>query len=246
MDFKVSIVLATRDRAVWLSKCIESLKVQKHVLETLVIDDTGKEAIGCEQVRQKGVALTNDAATHVYFTDDDAVVDVDCLKILCDPQIWQKGKVGAVGGSAVRMNSPLFHTKSYHYLTDPMTIDHNGVFRDLSGYYTKNPKWYPADHLIGCNMLVLKSAFNEVGGMSPEFDSGTIRGETDLCLKLREKGYLLYFNGVARVFHYKQNWQTTETHKRSDKFFREKWKSKQFLGHIRPKLIQEVIIVGKR
>lgn len=49
-------------------------------------------------------------------------------------------------------------------------------------------------------MMVKKSVFEEVGG----FDEGYIFGweDTDICLRVREKGYKIYYNGQAIGHHH--------------------------------------------
>jgi len=234
MLFKVSIVLATLKKSEFLEKCLESLRKQANIHELLVIEDNPSNPLGCEQVRQKGVMQSSKESTHIYFTDDDCIVEEDCLEHLCNSEIWNVGKVGATGGACVRMNEPHFYQKIWQYQVEPMTIDCDGRICDLSAYYVQNPKWYLADHLRGGNMLVLKQAFLEAGGMSKEFSAGTMRGETDLCLKMRELGYKLYFNGSAHVLHYKKSYTISNIEKSSDEFWRKKWVPKRFLGHVRP------------
>lgn len=48
-------------------------------------------------------------------------------------------------------------------------------------------------------MMVKKSVYDEVGG----FDEDYINGweDNDLCLKVREKGYEIYYNGNASIYH---------------------------------------------
>jgi len=234
MNFKVSVIIPTLNRPEMLKKCVESLDGQANIHELLVIEDDPKNPLGCEQVRQKGVMQTSKESTHIYFTDDDCIVEEGCLERLCDPTIWNSGKVGATGGACVRMNEPHFYQKIWQYQVEPMTIDNDGRICDLSAYYVQDSKWYLADHLRGGNMLVSKQAFNEAGGMSKEFGAGTMRGETDLCMKMRELGYKLYFNGSARVLHYKKSYTISNIEKSSDEFWRKKWAPKRFLGYVRP------------
>lgn len=246
MKFKVSVVLATRDRPELLEKCLKSLEGQAHILETIVIDDSGKKPIGCEQARNKGVEQASNNATHLYFTDDDCVVEAGCLARLCNVALWESPFTAAIGGACIVMSKPKCHQKIWRYQTAPMTIDDKGNIVDLSGYYVEQDSWYPAAHLIGGNMLVLKKTFNEVGGLSREYGAGTIRGETDLCLKLREANYRLWFNPSAHVYHFKECWDFTETQRQSDEMWRKKWAPKRFLGHPQPNILKKLVVVGER
>ena len=49
-------------------------------------------------------------------------------------------------------------------------------------------------------MLVKKSAFDEVGGLSPEL--AVAFNDIDFCLKLRSAGYRIIYAPYAELYHY--------------------------------------------
>ena len=49
-------------------------------------------------------------------------------------------------------------------------------------------------------MLVKKSAFDEVGGLTEEL--AVAFNDIDFCMKLREAGYLIVYNPYAELYHY--------------------------------------------
>jgi len=242
MSFKVSVVLATRFRDELLQKCQKSLEGQAHVLETIVVHDEDANPMGCEQARNKGAEQVSAQSTHLYFTDDDCTLEPSCLEKLCRAP----SGFGGSGGSVVNMSAPFYYEKVWSYIIPPMTINDEGRIVDLSDFYVEVDKWFEADHLRGGNMLVSKEAFSKVGGMSPEYGAGTIRGETDLCLKLREASYRLWFNPTARVLHYKKPRPMTEVENASDKMWRKKWQPKKFLGGWRHFAPASVVASGLR
>jgi GT2 family glycosyltransferase len=51
-------------------------------------------------------------------------------------------------------------------------------------------------------MLVWRHIFEEVGGFDPELGPVAIGEDIDLCLKIRARGYGIWYEPAARVFHY--------------------------------------------
>ena len=49
-------------------------------------------------------------------------------------------------------------------------------------------------------MLVRRSVFEEVGGFDPKY--AVAFNDVDLCLKIREAGYLVVYNPYAELTHY--------------------------------------------
>lgn len=234
MSIHVAVIIATRNNLDLLRQCVKSLEDQEIAVEIIIEHDRGLNPLGCNPTRNNAVKRVSKETTHLYFVDDDCVVQKGCLHKLCTAEIWRNAHIGATGGSCISMYDPHFYKKKWRYIVPPMTINNNGEIVDLSSYYVPNDKWYNVDHLRGGNMLVSRKAFSVVGGFSEEFGVGTMRGDTDLCLKLREAGYTLWFNPSARVLHYKKAGKPSKTQLQADEIWREKWKSKQFLGHVQP------------
>lgn len=49
-------------------------------------------------------------------------------------------------------------------------------------------------------MMVKKSVFDEVGGLSPEL--AVAFNDIDFCLKVRRAGYLVVYNPYVELYHY--------------------------------------------
>lgn len=95
------------------------------------------------------------------------------------------------------------------------TVQHAGVVVGFGGYaghvFTDIDKDDPGILMrprINCNysavtaacMMVKKSVFNEVNGFDEQFEVAC--NDVDLCLKFREKGYLIVYNAFALWHHY--------------------------------------------
>lgn len=270
MQFKICAVVNTLDRPRTVVKCLNSLIGQANLTELIVVDDGSRiplkwvmhsnpsvpykvlrneHPMGCCQSRNQAVETISDA-THVFFVDDDEVVQPDCLRILSDEREWRESKLAATGGAVIDMGVARYHQNLWRYLVPPMKINHKGQICDLSELWVESAMWYDADHLRGGNILLSLEAFRDVGGFSPEFKVGSFRGETDLCLKLREKGYKLRFNPTARVLHQKYGHggmrTTGQKMEHYDRLWREKWQPKKFLGDMRTYPPKPAVIVRRR
>ncbi len=72
--------------------------------------------------------------------------------------------------------------------------------RENSGYYHRiiSPQNYSA--VTAACMMVKKSAFDQVGGLSPEL--AVAFNDIDFCLKLGRAGYRIVYNPYAELYHY--------------------------------------------
>ena len=92
-------------------------------------------------------------------------------------------------------------------------------------YYAQN-----VSAVTGACMMVRRSLFDEVGGLDETFKIAF--NDVDLCLKLREKGYLVVFTPYAELYHFESKTRGLEdTEEKKARFndecsrFRKKWKA---------------------
>ncbi|HEX3542497.1 MAG TPA: glycosyltransferase [Acidimicrobiales bacterium] len=113
----------------------------------------------------------------------------------------QRHEVGAVGARLVYGDG---------------SVQHGGVVLGLSGGIAWHAFWKcPGDHpgylghaktirnysaVTGACTLVRRDAFDEVGGLDEEL--AILFNDVDLCLRLRERGYLVVYTPYAELFHY--------------------------------------------
>ena len=91
-------------------------------------------------------------------------------------------------------------------------------------YYAQN-----VSAVTGACMMVRRTLFEEVGGLDESLRIAF--NDVDLCLKLREKGYLIVFTPYAELYHYESKTRGLEdTEEKKARFndecnrFRKKWK----------------------
>ena len=148
----------------------------------------------------------------------------------------QRDDVGAVGAKL--------------YYADN-TIQHAGVVIGLGAHRSAGHTHYkmPREHLgymgrlcyaqdvtavTGACLMVKKSIYEEVDGLDESFTISL--NDVDLCLKIREKGYLNIFTPFAELYHYESKTRGMEEgeklrrYERECAHFRDKWKEQLDAG----------------
>jgi len=57
------------------------------------------------------------------------------------------------------------------------------------------------DYVSGCSLMIRKDVFEKVGGFSLEFEPGYCE-DVDLCMKVRQQGYKIWYNHNAVIYHH--------------------------------------------
>lgn len=239
---RVSIIIPTKDRANLLDRCVTSVldKTTHQDFEVVVVDNQSQEEethrvferlTGDPRVRILGYdqpfnfsAINNFAvratdSEHVVFLNNDTeVINGEWLTAMLE--FSQRQDVGAVGGRL--------------YFPD-RTIQHAGViigmggvaahaFRDFAetshGYMGRIKIIQNLSAVTAACMMMRRGVFDEVGG----FDESLAHAfnDVDLCLKVREKGYLIVYTPYAELFHHESASRGTEdTPERKARFARE-------------------------
>ena len=131
------------------------------------------------------------------------------------------------------------------------TIQHAGVVIGLGAHRSAGHTHYkmPREHLgymgrlcyaqdvtavTGACLMVKKSIYEEVDGLDESFTISL--NDVDLCLKIREKGYLNIFTPFAELYHYESKTRGMEEgeklrrYERECAHFRDKWKEQLDAG----------------
>ncbi len=163
----------------------------------------------------------------LFLNNDTEVISQDWLERMLEHVL--RKEVGAVG------------SKLYY---DNETIQHGGVVLGLGGiaghpyrYFPKNSFGYmnrlKAIHnlsaVTGACLMTKRRVFEEVGGFDERFAFAF--NDIDLCLKMREKGYLVIWTPYAELYHYESKTrghedtpEKQERFRREIEYFRSKWK----------------------
>ena len=224
---KISIVIANRDHADDLRRCVTSIltkstyqnyeivivennstteeikelyqKLTKEYPQIRVINYESEGSFNYSKVNNLGVSQT-EGDYILLLNNDTEVITSNWMEELL--MYAQREDVGAVGA------------KLYY---GDMTIQHAGVVLGLGAHRTAGHSHYrvPKQNLgymgrlcyaqntsavTGACLLVKKSLYTEAGGLDEGFEISL--NDVDFCLKLRQRGLLNVWTPFAELFHY--------------------------------------------
>jgi len=251
---KISIVIANKDHAVDLERCIKSI-VEKSTYdnyEIIIVENNSTT----EEIKELYIKLTenydfikvvtfegkfnysavnNLGVSHaagdyiLLLNNDTEVITANWMEELL--MYAQREDVGAVGAKL---------------LYPDKTIQHAGVVIGLGAHRTAGHSHYkmPQQNLgymgrlcyaqnmsavTGACLMVKKSLYEQVGGLEETFEISL--NDVDFCLKLRAAGLLNVWTPFAQLYHYESisrglddQGEKAERYNRESAMFREKWK----------------------
>jgi GT2 family glycosyltransferase len=248
---KVSIIIPNRDQADVLGVCLDSIlkKTTYPNYEIAVVENGSTEPAVYRLYHQMQKypqvrllhwtgafhysAVNNFAVRKVdgelllFLNNDMEVINGDWLTSMVE--LAARPEVGVVGAK-------LFYPDS--------RIQHGGVIVGLGGVAGHSHKHFPKNHpgyfgrlqiiqnfsaVTGACMLVKRSLFDKVRGFDLHYPLAF--NDVDLCLKIREKGYLVVWTPYAQLFHYESKTRGFEDSpekmrrfQREMHFFQRRWK----------------------
>ncbi len=223
---QISIVIANKDHAADLKRCITSV-IEKSTYEnyeiivvenhstTQEIFDYYKELQKDSNVKvvtyqQEGdfnySAVNNFGVSHatgdyiLLLNNDTEVITVNWMEEML--MYAQREDVGAVGAKLYYGNKTIQHAGVVLALGAHRTAGHShyGQHRENLGYMGRLCYAQNVSAVTGACLLVKKALFEEVGGLDEGFAISL--NDVDFCLKLREKGYLNVFTPFAELYHF--------------------------------------------
>ena len=254
----ISIVIPNKDHVEDLRRCITSIEKKStwKNYEIIVVENNSVE----QSIRDYYKELESDPKVKIvtyegefnysrinnvgvketkgeyllFLNNDTEVISPDWMEQLL--MYAQRKDVGAVGAKL--------------YYADN-TIQHAGVVIGLGAHRSAGHTHYkmPREHLgymgrlcyaqdvtavTGACLMVKKSIYEEVDGLDESFTISL--NDVDLCLKIREKGYLNIFTPFAELYHYESKTRGMEEgeklrrYERECAHFRDKWKEQLDAG----------------
>lgn len=229
---KVTVVIATRDRAESLARCLDSLLEQTYqTMEIVVVDNAPSSPATADLVAEKyaqtgrvryavedipGLARAhNTGVLHatgdvIAFTDDDVIVDPAWVDAIAR-NFAQSDRVGCVTGLILPAE---LATRAQHW-----TEGHGGFGKGFERRIFDTDQNRPKDPLFpytagafgsGANMAFSRKALEQLGGFDGALGAGTpAKGGDDLAsfVAAIEAGFQLVYEPEAIVWHH---------HRRSD------------------------------
>lgn len=255
---KISIVIPNCDHADDLRRCITSIKEKStwDNYEIIVVENNSKSQEIRDYYKELGKEPWASFVKVVDFGSQDkfnysdvmnfgiSKADGDYLVLLNnDIQIitvnWmeellmyaQRKDVGAVGAKLYFPDRKIQHAGVILGLGAHRTAGHShyGMEGTNLGYMGRLCYAQDMSAVTGACLMISRAKYDEVKGLDPSFAISL--NDVDLCLKLRQKGYLNVFTPFAEAYHYESasrglddSGEKAERYNRESEMFRTKWK----------------------
>lgn len=207
---RVSVVINTYNRAASLEVTLKSLRYQTYSdFEVIVVN--GPSTDGTEQLlarhpdvrarrcpvanisKSRNIGIAAAAGDVVAFIDDDAIPDPYWLADIVAG--YSDEHVGGVGGIVYNHTGyELQYARCVTHRRSPPRFD---VEPPYFAYQIPHGDWYL--HLLGTNATFRRRLLEEIGGFDEEFEY--FLDETDVCMRIIDKGYWLKLLPGAAVYH---------------------------------------------
>ena len=238
----ISIIIPNKDHADDLKRCVNSIleKTTYKKYEILIIENHSQEeetfSLYRELLKQKNIKMIeNDKPFNFSIVNNDAVEFTNGEYLLFlnnDIEVINPDWLDRMLNYALRPDVGIVGAKLY-YPND--TNQHSGVIVGLGGVADHIHKFSPRDFpgyfyrlmvpqdisaVTGACLLIRKTIFNQVEGFDPGYQLAF--GDIDLCLKVRQKGYLVVWTPYAELYHYESKTRGYEdTAEKVERFNRE-------------------------
>ncbi len=257
---KISIVIPNKDHTEDLERCVNSIldKSTYTNYEIIIVENnsTEKKTFECYEDLKKlsdkiqvvtyegkfNYSLVNNFgvtfATGEYIlllNNDTEVITVNWLEELL--MYAQREDVGAVGAKLYYPDKTIQHAGVVIGLGAHRTAGHTHYkqSRENLGYMGRLCYTQDVTAVTGACLMVKKSLWDELGGLSPEFEISL--NDVDFCLRLRRLGKLNVFTPFAELYHYESvsrglddQGEKAERYNRESELFRTKWKAELEAG----------------
>lgn len=247
----VSIVIANKDHVDDLRRCISSIEERSTYAnyEIIVVENNSTtpeieayyDQIKSEKIRivryngefnysaVNNLGVENAKGDYIILLNNDTqVITINWIEEML--MYAQRNDVGAVGAKLYYGDKTIQHAGVVVGLGAHRTAGHThyGKSYENLGYMGRLCYAQNVSAVTGACLMVSKEAYDKVGGLDEGFAISL--NDVDLCLKLREAGYLNVFTPFAELYHYESisrglddKGEKAERYNNESKMFREKW-----------------------
>jgi GT2 family glycosyltransferase len=247
---KVSIIIPTRDKVKILQKSIQSIigKTEYDNYEILIVDSQSESETfrfykeiksnpkiriikydghpNYSKINNYAVSLI-DSEYIIFLNNDTEVVSKEWITAMLEHV--QRKEVGIAGALLYYPNNTIHHAGVIVGIAGVAGHSHHYSSRKNPGYFNRVRLIQNLSAVTGACMMIKRSIFEKVVGFDEFFQVAF--GDIDLCLKVREKGYLIVYTPYAELYHYESLGRgyedTPEKQARFEKeieYFQRKWK----------------------
>jgi GT2 family glycosyltransferase len=221
---KVSLIIPTRDNGSMLKNCVESIErlTTYRNYEILIVDNDSADPATVEYLAStphrvvrfreefnyskiNNFAVARAEGEYVLLLNDDTeVISGGWLGAMLEHA--QRPEVGAVGARLLYPDGRVQHAGVLVGVGNPWGP---GVALHSHQFYPADSAGYAGTAMTTANysavtaacMLLRRSVFEEVGGLDEE-NLRVSFNDVDLCLKIRERGYLITYTPHAELLHH--------------------------------------------
>ncbi len=219
----VSIIIPTKDKLEFLMSCIDSIKRKTDYpnYEILIVDNKSIESTTKEFLKSidgkdhcrvisydapfNFSAINNEASKNakgeilIFLNNDTEVVSPEWLSAMIE--LAQRKDTGVVGAKLIYRNNAIQHAG---ILLGVGGVANHAFYQfpqSKNSYFSQANVIRNYSAVTGACMMIRKPLFEEVGGFD-EINCPIAFNDVDLCLRLREKGYLIVYTPYAVLYHY--------------------------------------------
>ena len=212
----VSIIIPTAGSLKLLKPCIDSIAKSSYKnYEIIIVDNSRREEArkylgGLEHkvlfyneefnfAKINNFAVRYARGEHVVFLNDDTqVISPDWIERMLEHSV--RPDVGVVGALLFYLNGTIQHAGVLIGVGGVTSHAFEGLPRGESGYMGLVNTVRECSAVTGACLMIKKSLFEQVGGFDENLAFSF--NDVDLCLRLREKGYLVIYTPYAQLYHH--------------------------------------------
>ena len=220
----VSVIIPTKDHIDDLDKCLQSLeKVNTYDnMEYIIVENNSvkEETFAYYERIQKEIpkvkvvywkeqgfnypAINNMGVDHsngeylLFLNNDTEIVNPDCICELVSQ--CQRPEVGAVGARLYYEDGTIQHAGVIIGAGGVAGHAFVGFEHDALGYFARIVLVQDYSAVTAACMMMKRNVYEEVGRFDEKF--AVAFNDVDLCLKIREAGYLIVYDPYAELNHY--------------------------------------------
>jgi GT2 family glycosyltransferase len=252
----VSVIISTKDNMGELKNCIDGIvkNTQYSNYELIIVNNNSKERKTFDYFKElqkhenvhildynedfNFSAINNYAVKHssgevILFLNNDTKAITDTWMTSMLEQV-QRSEVGAVGCKLIYPDNRVQHAGiilGINGLGDDNNVAANSPYLSNSmhhGYFGRENVILDLSAVTAACMMIRREVFEELGGFDENL--AVAYNDVDLCIRLRQKGYLIVYVPYAVLYHYESLTRgyedTKEKRERFEKeirYMRNKW-----------------------
>jgi O-antigen biosynthesis protein len=219
----VSVIVPTRDRRDLLSRCINGIlaRTRYQKLEVLIVDNRSEESATRAYLDEIAAdprvrvlryekpfnfsLINNWAVTQatgeilLFLNNDTETIDPDWLKHMVANA--RRPEVGAVGAKLLYPSGRVQHGGVILGMGGVGGHFHLGRQRDDPGYFSRAMLQQNLSAVTAACLAMRREVFDEVGGFNGR-DLRVAFNDVDLCVRIRQRGYLIVWTPLAELYHH--------------------------------------------